>query len=91
MKIFGLNIMNFFDLKLCFFGKYFIKYDDKVILMIRNGFMVVVFRFGYSMVNNYFVFKDYYGNNKRMFFWYLWVNFDKLYEIDGIEKILRGF
>lgn len=83
--------MNFFDLYFCFIEEYFIGYDDRVILMSRNSFMVVVFWFGYSLVNDYFVFKDCVGNKERILFLYFWGNFDKLYEVNGIEKILCGF
>ncbi|XP_052708782.1 heme peroxidase 2-like [Crassostrea angulata] len=89
-KILGSNIMNLFDLKPRSLGKYFTKYDDKVIPTIRNGFMAAAFRFGHSMVNNHLAFKDHYGNNERTLFRHLWVNPDKLYETDGIEKTLRG-
>lgn len=89
-KILGSNIMNLFDLKPRSLGKYFTKYDDKVIPTIRSGFMAAAFRFGHSMVNNHLAFKDHYGNNERTLFRHLWVNPDKLYETDGIEKTLRG-
>lgn len=89
-KILGWNIMDLFDLKPRPQGEYFTGYDDKVIPTIRNGFMAAAFRFGHSMVNDHLAFKDQYGNNERTHFRHLWVNPDKLYEDNGIEKTLRG-
>lgn len=56
--------MNKFDLKLKLFG-YFINYNVKFKVMIRNVFFIVVFWFGYSMINDkllYYLIKVFFIN-----------------------------
>ena len=89
-RILGPDIMNLFDLNPQTAVTYFSGYDTKVIPTIRNSFMAAAFRFGHSMINDYLGFTSASGDNEKVLFRNLWINPDRVYDTDGVEKTLRG-